>query len=168
MTNASMPEMEKAPQRFTGGKFIRVEIGNTVVGVLKQVEYRDEEKTTGKGKDKKVETVKKPYLLIQLTSGGEYNLRVDEPETFKAGEMVKFQAKGGLHADMKAFLAKDQGLDVKSSAIMEADEEGTLDFSPLYGYLFSITRGENEKGTGKNKGTEYTRWTVEKSKEKVA
>lgn len=160
-TQAQTPEMEKAPKRFTGGVFIRVEVGNTVKGVLQAVEYRDEEKTTGKGKTKKVETVKKAYYLIKLSAAGKFNLRVDEPEDFKVGALVKFQGKGALHADMKAFLAKDQGLDAKT--FDEADEAGTLDFSPLYGYYFEISREENEEGKGKFKGTQFTRWNVSKS-----
>ena len=158
-------EMEKAPQRFTGGMFIRVEVGNTVKGVLQAVEYREEEKTTGKGKTKKVETVQKPYYVLKLTEAGEYNLRVEEPQKFAVDELVKFQGKGSLHADMKAFLGKDQGVDAKTFA--EADEAGTLDFSPLYGYLFSIKRETNEEGKGKYKGTSFTRWTVEKSVQKA-
>lgn len=165
-TQAQTPEMEKAPQRFTGGMFIRVEVDNTVKGTLKAVEYREEEKTTGKGKSKKIETVQKPYYVIELSDAGKFNLRVDESEKFDAGALVKFQGKGSLHADMKAFLAKDQGVDAKT--FVEADEAGTLDFSPLYGYLFSIKRLSNEEGKGKYKGTAFTRWDVQKSKEKVA
>ena len=158
-------EMEKPPQRFKEGTFIRVEVGDTLEGVLQSVEYRDEEKTTGKGKNKKVETVKKAYYLFKLLKPGEYNLRVNEPEHFHAGALVKFQGKGGFHADMKAYLAKDQGVDAKT---FEADDEaGVLDFSPLYGYRFIIKRQENEAGKGKWKGTEFTRFDLSKSVEKI-
>lgn len=164
-TEAKPPEMEKAPQRFTGGMFIRVNVNDAVEGVLIAVEYREEEKTTGKGKQKKVEMVQKPYYVFRLAKASEYEIRVDESESFEKGALVKFQGKGALHADMKAFLAKDQGVDAK--IFEEDDEKGTLNFSSLYGFYFSIKRLENDEGKGKYKGTKFTRWDVSKSKERV-
>jgi hypothetical protein len=164
MTTTETAGMEKPPQRFKEGTFIRVEVGDTLEGILQSVEYRDEEKEEGKGKNKKIVVIKKPYYLFKLLKASKYNLRVDEPEDFAAGALVKFQGKGGFHADMKAYLAKDQGVDAKTFEI--ADEEGTLDFSPLCGFRFAVKRLPNEAGKGKWKGTDFTRFDLSKSIEK--
>lgn len=165
-TTETTPEMEKAPKRFTDGTFVRINVGDIVKGILKGMEYREEEKVTGKGKTKKVETVLKPYYQIVLVEAVKLEVRKGEAENFDKGALVKVQGKGSLHSDMKAFLAKDQGVDY--SRLSEDDEAGRLDFSPLFGYRFDIKREPNEQGRGKNKGTEFTRWDVSKSVEKVA
>lgn len=165
-TQETTPEMEKAPKRFTDGTFVRINVGDTVKGILKGMEYREEEKVTGTGKKKQVETVLKPYYQLSLVEATKLEVRKDEAEDFDKGALVKVQGKGSLHSDMKAFLAKDQGVDY--SRLAEDDEAGRLDFSPLFGYRFEIKRLPNEQGRGKNKGTEFTRWEVLKSREKAA
>jgi len=101
----------KASARFKEGRSSASKWGHSG-RILQSVDYRDEEKERERARTRKSSSSKSPITSSSL-EGVEIQSPVDNPKISPPG-LVKFQGKGGFHADMKAYLAKDQGVDAKT------------------------------------------------------